>query len=124
MEKRENPVCFLTVPGGRPGARLSTLHPMELTAEDVRKLALLSRLHVPEEELSRVAGQLQHILEHMEELSSLDLSDVPPMMHPDSGERPLRADEPLPSLPRDVALANAPKAVEGFYAIPKVIGAA
>lgn len=97
---------------------------MELNAEDVRKLALLSRLHVPEEDLDRVAGQLQHILEHIEELASLDLSDVPPMMHPDSSARPLRPDEPLPSLPRDVALANAPKGVEGFFAIPKVIGAA
>jgi len=108
----------------RPGAGLSILLAMELTAADVRKLALLSRLHVPEEDLSHVAGQLQHILEHLEELSSLDLADVPPMMHPDSGERPLRADEPLPSLPRDLALSNAPKAVEGFFAIPKVIGAA
>ena len=30
----------------------------------------------------------------------------------------------LPRLDRDVALANAPKSVEGFFAIPKVIGAA
>lgn len=97
---------------------------MELNADDVRKLALLSRLHVPEEDLTKVAGQLQHILEHMEELSALDLSDVPPMMHPDSGARPLRPDVPVASLPREVALANAPKAVEGFFAIPKVIGAA
>ena len=97
---------------------------MELTADDVRKLALLSRLHVSEENLGSVAGQLQHILEHLEELSALDLSDVPPMMHPDSGERPLRPDTPIASLPRDLALANAPKSVEGFFAIPKVIGAA
>jgi aspartyl-tRNA(Asn)/glutamyl-tRNA(Gln) amidotransferase subunit C len=97
---------------------------MELNADDVRKLALLSRLHVPEEDLTKVAGQLQHILEHMEELSALDLSDVPPMMHPDSSARPLRPDVPLASLPREVALVNAPKAVEGFFAIPKVIGAA
>jgi len=97
---------------------------MELTQDDVRKLALLSRLHVPEEDLPVVAGQLVHILEHLEELSALDLSDVPPMMHPDSGERPLRPDQPMDSLPRDVALGNAPRSVEGFFAIPKVIGAA
>jgi len=97
---------------------------MELTSDDVRKLALLSRLHVPEEDLTKVAGQLQHILEHLEELSVLDLADVPPMMHPDSSERPLRPDIPVPSLPREIALANAPKSVEGFFAIPKVIGAA
>jgi aspartyl-tRNA(Asn)/glutamyl-tRNA(Gln) amidotransferase subunit C len=97
---------------------------MELTEETVRKLALLSRLHVEEEEIPRLAGQLGHILEHMEELSKLDLDSTPPMMHPDSGERPLREDIPRPSLQREVALGNAPKAVEGFFAIPKVIGAA
>ena len=94
---------------------------MEMTEETVRKLALLSRLHVDDREIPRLAGQLGHILEHMEELSKLDLEDVPPMMHPDSGERPLREDVPVPSLDRDVALSNAPKAVEGFFAIPKVI---
>lgn len=97
---------------------------MQITADDVRKLALLSRLHVAEESLSETTHKLQHILEHLEELSALDLSDVPPMMHPDSGERPLRPDVPMESLPRDIALGNAPKAVEGFFAIPKVIGAA
>lgn len=97
---------------------------MELTAEAIQKLALLSRLHVSDEEIPVLKGKLEHIIDHMAELSALDLSDVPPMMHPDSGERPLREDIPVPSLPRDVALANAPKATEGFYAIPKVIGAA
>lgn len=97
---------------------------MELTEETVRKLALLSRLHVEDQEIPRLAGQLGHILEHMEALSKLDLDGIPPMMHPDSGERPLRPDVPTPSLDRDIALSNAPKAVEGFFAIPKVIGAA
>jgi aspartyl-tRNA(Asn)/glutamyl-tRNA(Gln) amidotransferase subunit C len=97
---------------------------MELTHDTVRKLAHLSRLHVEESEIPRLADQLGHILGHMEELSKLDLDGVPPMMHPDSSARPLREDIPRPSLDRDTALANAPKAVEGFFAIPKVIGAA
>ena len=97
---------------------------MELTEETVRKLALLSRLHLEDSEIPKIASQLGNILGHMEELSKLDLADIPPMMHPDSSERPLREDVPVPSLDRSVALANAPKAVEGFFAIPKVIGAA
>lgn len=97
---------------------------MELTEDTIRKLALLSRLHIEDAEIPKLAGQLGHILEHMEEISRLDLSDIPPMMHPDSGLRPLREDIPHQSLDRDIALGNAPKAVEGFFAIPKVIGAA
>ena len=96
---------------------------MELTTEAIQKLALLSRLHVSDEEIPALKNKLEHILGHMDELASLDLSDVPPMMHPDSNARPLREDVPHQSLDRDVALANAPKAVEGFFAIPKVIGA-
>lgn len=97
---------------------------MELTQEAIQKLALLSRLHIADEEIPKLKDKLEHILGHMDELSALDLSDVPPMMHPDSNERPLREDIPHQSLDRDVVLANAPKAVEGFFAIPKVIGAA
>jgi aspartyl-tRNA(Asn)/glutamyl-tRNA(Gln) amidotransferase subunit C len=99
------------------------LEAMQLTADDVRKIASLSRLHVPEDRLEAVAADLQPILGHLEELASLDLSDVEPMMHPDASPRPLRADEPQPSLPREVVFANAPSAADGFFVIPKVIGA-
>lgn len=97
---------------------------MELTPDAVRKLALLSRLAVDESEIPRVIEELRPILDHMDELAALDLADVPPMMHPDSSPRPLREDVPRPSLSNETALANAPKPVEGFFAIPKVIGAA
>lgn len=95
---------------------------MELTAEDVRKIASLSSLHVPEDRLEAVAKDLQPILGHLEELASLKLDEVEPMMHPDASPRPLRPDEPRESLPRDVALGNAPAATDGFFTIPKVIG--
>lgn len=94
---------------------------MELKPQDIKKLALLSRLHVPEGEIDAVITDLQPILGHFEELASLDLSDVPPMMHPDSGIRPLREDEPHVSLPRDTALANAPEARDGMFFVPKVM---
>ncbi len=96
---------------------------MQLTADVVRKLGLLSRLHIPEERLEEVAADLQPILGHLEELASLDLSDVEPMMHPDDSPRPLRPDVPEASLPRDVALGNSKHARDGFFTVPKVIGA-
>lgn len=96
---------------------------MQLTADVVRKLGLLSRLHIPEDRLEAVAADLQPILGHLEELAALDLSDVEPMMHPDDSPRPLRPDEPIPSLPREVALGNSPHARDGFFTVPKVIGA-
>lgn len=100
------------------------LEAMQLTAEVVRKLALLSRLHIPEDRLEEVAAGLQPILGHLEELAALDLSDIEPMMHPDDSPRPLRPDVPHESLPREVALANSPHARDGFFTVPKVMGAA
>jgi aspartyl-tRNA(Asn)/glutamyl-tRNA(Gln) amidotransferase subunit C len=97
---------------------------MQLTADVVRKLGILSRLHIPEDRLEAVAADLQPILGHLEELASLDLSDVEPMMHPDASPRPLRPDVPHESLPREVALGNSPHARDGFFTVPKVMGGA
>lgn len=97
---------------------------MHLTADVVRKLGRLARLHIPEERLEEVAADLQPILGHLEELASLDLDNVEPMMHPDTTPRPLRPDVPHESLPREVALGNSKHARDGFFTVPKVIGGA
>ena len=50
------------------------------------------------------------MLDHIETIAELDLDDVPPTSHVVEVENALRADEPRPSLPRDVALPSAPDA--------------
>ena len=55
-----------------------------------------------------MTGELSTILEHIEKISALDLEDVAPTSHVVEMENVLRPDEPRPSLPRELALEQAP----------------
>jgi aspartyl-tRNA(Asn)/glutamyl-tRNA(Gln) amidotransferase subunit C len=90
-----------------------------LSRDQVLYVARLARLELSEEELERFAGELSHVLDHIETIGELgDLADVPPTSHVVEIENALRADEPRPCLPQDVALASAPDAAMGGFRVP------
>ncbi|HEY8581366.1 MAG TPA: Asp-tRNA(Asn)/Glu-tRNA(Gln) amidotransferase subunit GatC [Capillimicrobium sp.] len=83
--------------------------------EQVHHVARLARLQLTDDEVERMAGELSSILGHIERISELDLEGVEPTTHVVEVANALRADEPRPSLPREVALASAPSSDgEGF----------
>jgi aspartyl-tRNA(Asn)/glutamyl-tRNA(Gln) amidotransferase subunit C len=86
--------------------------------EQVLHVARLARLELNEDEVERMAGELSHILEHVERISALDLDGVEPTTHVVELENVLRADEPRPSLPRERALDPAPDPAEGAFRVP------
>jgi aspartyl-tRNA(Asn)/glutamyl-tRNA(Gln) amidotransferase subunit C len=91
---------------------------MAITREQVLHVAKLARLALTEEELERLGGQLDAILDAVSKVSELDLSDVPPTSHPLDLVNVLAEDEPRPSLPYEAALANAPQAEDGAFRVP------
>jgi aspartyl-tRNA(Asn)/glutamyl-tRNA(Gln) amidotransferase subunit C len=86
--------------------------------EQVLHVARLARLQLTEDEVERIAGELSKILGHIETINELDLEGVPPTSHVVEVANALRADEPRPSLPREVALANAPERTEEGFLVP------
>ena len=91
---------------------------MTISREQVVHVARLARLALTEEELDRLGGQLDAILDAVSKVSELDLSDVPPTSHPLDLVNVLAEDEPRPSLDRDVALQNAPHVEDGAFRVP------
>jgi aspartyl-tRNA(Asn)/glutamyl-tRNA(Gln) amidotransferase subunit C len=86
-----------------------------IDAAFVRRLAGLSRLALTEEEQERFARDLGRILDHVSQLSELDLEGVPPLAWAFEGGVALRADEPRASLAAEAALREAPRSDgEGF----------
>ena len=81
-------------------------------------VASLARLELTEEELRRLEGQLNAILEAVGKVSELELDDVPPTSHPLSVVNVFGADEPRPSLPLEEAFANAPARDAGHFRVP------
>jgi aspartyl-tRNA(Asn)/glutamyl-tRNA(Gln) amidotransferase subunit C len=82
---------------------------------EVLHVATLARLELSEEEVERMSRELSAVLDHIEKISELDLEGVPPTSHVVEVDTPLRPDEPVESLPREVALESAPDSDgEGF----------
>jgi aspartyl-tRNA(Asn)/glutamyl-tRNA(Gln) amidotransferase subunit C len=93
----------------------------DITRDDVAHLARLARLAVTTEELDLFSGQLDAILDTVSQVSRIG-DDVPPTSQVLPQTNVLRADEPIPSLPRDQVLAGAPSAEEGRFRVPRILG--
>ena len=90
-----------------------------LSRDQVLHVARLARLELSGEEVERMSAELSKVLDHIEKIAELgDLEQVEPTSHVISVENALRADEPRPSLPPDVALAQAPDVDRGGFRVP------
>ena len=89
-----------------------------LSRDQVLHVARLARLELTDDEVERYSGELSKVLDYIEKISELDLSGVEPTSHVVEVENALRADEPTPSLPQEVALAAAPDAAQGGFRVP------
>jgi aspartyl-tRNA(Asn)/glutamyl-tRNA(Gln) amidotransferase subunit C len=97
---------------------------VKITESEVRNVADLANLELSDSEITRLAKDLDEILTHMDALNEIDTASVEPMAQVlyQSGETAtLRADEIVPCLGNEAALANAPLAGAGYYKVPKVI---
>ena len=83
-----------------------------LDRAQVLHVARLARLELSEEEVQRMGGELSKVLDHIEKIRELDLRGVRPTSHVIDVAGVVRADEPEPSLPVEVALASAPEPVQ------------
>jgi aspartyl-tRNA(Asn)/glutamyl-tRNA(Gln) amidotransferase subunit C len=95
--------------------------------DEVLHVARLARLQLSEEELEPMARELSAVLDHIATIAQIDLDDVAPMTHVVADGMPtdamrtppgLRADEPRDSLPREVALAQAPAVSNDGFSVP------
>ena len=88
---------------------------------DIKYVANLARIALTPEEEARLGSQLGDILGYVKKLEELVVSDVEPMAHAVPLDNVLRADEVQPSISNDEALANAPKAANGLFVVPKIV---
>lgn len=88
---------------------------------DVKYVAHLARLALTPEEEKKFGDQLGHILEHIEKLKELDVSNVEPTAHAVPLVNVTRADEVRPSIPHEDALRNAPAKANGLFMVPKIV---
>jgi aspartyl-tRNA(Asn)/glutamyl-tRNA(Gln) amidotransferase subunit C len=98
---------------------------LKITEREVRYVADLANLSLGDDEIARMAHDLDEILAHVEKLSEIDTAGVEPMAqvltNAADENSALRADIERETLPNKLALANAPASSAGYFKVPKVI---
>ena len=94
---------------------------MDMTKQDVEKVAKLARLALTDIEKAAFTTQLSQILTHVETLKQYDTAGVEPMATVLGQVNVFRPDDTRPSLCVERAVANAPESSDGFFVVPKII---
>jgi aspartyl-tRNA(Asn)/glutamyl-tRNA(Gln) amidotransferase subunit C len=93
-----------------------------LTRDNVAKVADLARLELTEADLDRYTDQLGAVLDHAEDVASLDLDGVPPTSHPLPLVNVLRADVIVEGVDREEVLSQAPSVEDRRFRVPAILG--
>jgi len=94
---------------------------MPVSTEQVRHIAKLARIAMSDDEIERLAPELNNILGWVEQLAEVNTDGVEPLTAVIDQKLRLREDAVTEGNIRDEILANAPEAQHGFFAVPKVI---
>ena len=94
---------------------------MPISKEDVKYVAALARIDVPEDKLEGFTKTLGSIVRYMEQLQKLDVDNVKPTSHAVPVGNVFRPDTVKPSLTNQEALAIAVEAKDNFFKVPLVI---
>jgi len=97
---------------------------VKITEQEVRYVADLANLKLSDDEIHKMAHDLDEILTHVDKLKELDTTGVEPMAQVlyEAGETAtLRADREHRPLTNNDAMANAPVTSGGYFKVPKVI---
>ncbi|CAB4341610.1 MAG: Asp-tRNA(Asn)/Glu-tRNA(Gln) amidotransferase subunit GatC [Actinobacteria bacterium] len=93
-----------------------------LTRDNVAKVADLARLELTDADLDRYTEQLSAVLDHAEDVASLDLDGVPPTSHPLPLVNVLRADVVVEGVDREEVLSQAPSVEDRRFRVPAILG--
>lgn len=94
---------------------------MKVSEQDIKTVASLSRLKIRPEETAEVTEQLDKFLTYVENLKTIDTTNIEPTTYALPMQNVFRADEVKPSLERELALSNAPLAEDGYFKVPRVL---
>ena len=93
-----------------------------LSRSDVEHVAYLARLGLTDDELGRLEGQLNHIVDQYQIFGGLDTDDIPPTAQTIELENILRDDVARESLPVEDVLGNTAETDGGFIVVPAILG--
>lgn len=94
---------------------------MSVDAATVRRIAHLARIAVDEKDVEPLRGELNAILQWVEQLREVEVGGVEPMTSVTPMKLRMRKDEVTDGGDAVRVLANAPQTDDGFFVVPKVV---
>ena len=93
---------------------------MEISKEQIKHLAHLSRLELSEAEIDAMQGDMSKILDFVAQVEKLDLEGVEPLTQMSKSVNVMRQDEVANMISKEDALKNAPDANSDYFRVSKV----
>ena len=93
----------------------------KITTDDVRKVAQLARLDLPEDKIATYTGQLERILDYVAQLEQVDTEGVPPTTRAVEVVNVTREDRVEATPVREDLLNEAPQREGDFFRVPKIL---
>ena len=93
-----------------------------ISSDEVARVAALARVALSEEEVTRLAGELDAVASAFARVTSVVTPDLPATSHPVPLTNVLREDVPGPTLDAGELLAGAPRAEGTMFLVPQILG--
>ena len=93
-----------------------------INAAEVARVAALARIELTAEEVERLAGELGVIADAVAQVSAAVGPDVPATSHPIPLTNVMRPDVVEEPLPVPAALSGAPASEDGQFLVPQILG--
>ncbi len=93
-----------------------------ISRDEVARVAALARIDLRPDEVDRLAGELDVIVESVARISEVATADVPATSHPLPLTNVFRDDVPEAPLPVEDVLAGAPQQEDGRFDVPHILG--
>ena len=93
-----------------------------ISKKEIKKIASLAKIDIPDHEIELYADQISKILEYMSALNEVDTSNVEEFSNQLLNDyQNIREDESEPSLEREDVIKLAPDSDGGYFKVPKII---
>ena len=93
----------------------------KISSSDVRRVAHLARLELPEDQIETYTAQLEQILSYVEQLQAIDTHDIPPTTRAVEVVNAMRDDLVEVNSSREDILDQAPHREGDFFRVPKIL---
>ncbi len=92
-----------------------------ITEDEIKKIAKLAKLSMPENESKEFAEQLSGALKHFEQMTKINTDGIEPLVTPTQIEHFLRPDQAVQEISADKMVENAPEKIGNLFKVPPVV---